>query len=620
MEPGSQHAPCGRRGACGAALAVAVAWLAVALPLLPDFGPVWDEVRGDIPWGHLRLRAMLELDPAWLADGKVAALELPEPHPALIRPIAAPMGVYSIAGVASAISCLALAGQLGVLAPLAAHHLIAALFAAALAALLVAWAGRRLGALTGVLAAALLLSAPRFFADALHNMKDVAEAALYVAASLASLAAIRSGRLRDAAGAGTLAGLALAQKMNGLLIPVQLALYLAVLVAVPRWRAELRPRLLARGIALALPCAALAFLAASPAWWFDPVGECRAWVAYVLEVGRVARPIEVPQGGGAVLALPLLDAFSAVREALYSTPLPLLVFLPFGLASRRLAGRERLFLALGVLVPVLRGAAGGLRNYDGVRHLLEFLPPLALLAAVGVEALAAALARALPRLGRGALPLVGLAALLPGAVTSAATHPNGICSYNALAGGLGGARERGLDAVDYWGNSLWQGLDWVNAHAPTGARVVAPVANHVLRAAAPLKLRADLALGRFEVGAADVPRCVLLLLHPSWYDPLARHLLATEVPVHAIECQGAPILNVYRIDDPGRIAAASAVVAAAAAADARVQAWVRAHPARGVGVLAVLSERGALGFERAAAALAALLPPELQEDGGTLIR
>jgi branched-subunit amino acid transport protein len=176
--------------AWGVALAVAAGFVAIAVLVLPAFGATWDHVLGEIPHGHLRLEFLRTLDPAWLEIDRLTSLRLPAPHPAVPDQPFSRAVVFSPAAVLSALSCEILHGRLGWLPALEAHHLVAALFAAAALAIATIFIARRLGWLAGIGAAALLATAPPFFSAGITNLKDAPEAALYLAATLAGARAL----------------------------------------------------------------------------------------------------------------------------------------------------------------------------------------------------------------------------------------------------------------------------------------------------------------------------------------------------------------------------------------------------------------------------------------------
>jgi hypothetical protein len=89
--------------------------------------------------------------------------------------------------------------------------------------------------------------------------------------------------------------------------------------------------------------------------------------------------------------------------------------------------------------------------YNGIRHFLFVVPPLAILAAMGIDHLWTVLSRSDERLGRlfaGAL----MAVLVAQTWVMGQLHPDEYVYYNMLTGGVKGAE--GAYELDYWGNSL----------------------------------------------------------------------------------------------------------------------------------------------------------------------
>jgi hypothetical protein len=103
--------------------------------------------------------------------------------------------------------------------------------------------------------------------------------------------------------------------------------------------------------------------------------------------------------------------------------------------------------------------------YDNFRHLLFATPPLILLAGYG-------LMRTSDRIQpKGASAIIVLAALLTGIIHIANYHPYEYIYYNQLVGGVDGAD--GRYELDYWCTAYRDAMAYVNAHAPSGARITA---------------------------------------------------------------------------------------------------------------------------------------------------
>jgi hypothetical protein len=133
--------------------------------------------------------------------------------------------------------------------------------------------------------------------------------------------------------------------------------------------------------------------------------------------------------------------------------------------------------ALWFILPILALIFVHAPLYDNTRQIFFILPPVFLVAGLGVESV----------LGRMKLLKVkaGLALLLilPGVVAGIRLHPYEYVYYNALAGNPSGRFE-----LDYWAASYREAANWLNVNAPADATVVVGDPGHI----AELYLRDDL--------------------------------------------------------------------------------------------------------------------------------
>ncbi|MFG0317197.1 MAG: ArnT family glycosyltransferase [Planctomycetota bacterium JB042] len=604
--------PAPRRVAVSLA-AAALAICAVVLGLLAQDGQgvTWDEVIGDLPHGERRLEYLLTLDPARLDPSSLPAAASLEGH---LRYPPAQFGsemIYSVAPILSAVSCRIFFQELGLLSSLAAHHLVAVLSAALLLFVVVRFVSPRAGLLAGISAGLLLATSPRFAAHAVNNVKDAPEAFLYTAAYLAAFVALERGGRGRFVMVGALAGLALAQKGNALFLGPQLLL-LALLQPRGARAAAWRGLLLAGGIAGA------AFLVASPAVWADPSLLLRQ-LEFVMDKGRVD-PIPFVRSDGEPLLLLAVDPLDGWKNALWSTPEPVWLLGVAGLFAR-VPWRLRAALAIGVAVPISRTLLPGAINFDGVRHYLEFLPPLAMLAGLGVARLRETVASAWTSARRAAGPVLAALAVAPGAFLIATTAPHEVCAFDASVGGLAGARAAGLrEADDYWGTSIPAALRFVDRTAPPGAQVVVPVGPHLASADRERLLAPDRALVSLAETSPDRTTFVVVLHRERFFSAAVRELRRAHQPARAIRVQGAVIAEVFRLDDGEEIEALRRIDARAAAARARLQAWLLNHPERAPVVLALFGERHRRGLEPTLRALRDVLPSEHHEDAAIYLR
>lgn len=351
----------------------------------------------------------------------------------------------------------------------AARHLASVAFATVGVLHAVALARLLRGAWAGALAALLCLALPRWSGDAMFNPIDVPTAGMFMAA-LYRLARIardaEAARWRDWLAFGIAAGLTLAVRLIGiLLVPFALGVVVTWLLVHLGDRGRLRragPRL-----ALGLALAALATAAVSAALWPRMLVEPLTGLADTLaRTQRYPWPGKVLHAGELVPATELPARYLVDWFALTTPPV---VFA--GLALALVAGvralrplRARVPLAAALLLPLcfppLYAALSGAVLYDGLRHFLFLLPPLAALAGAGWASGLAWLARRRSALAAGVLVFT---ALLVEPLAWTVRHlPLAYTYFQPLAGGLARASQR--YEGDYWALSVREAAEWLGAH------------------------------------------------------------------------------------------------------------------------------------------------------------
>jgi hypothetical protein len=319
-----------------------------------------------------------------------------------------------------------------------------------------------------VLAGLALATWPRFFAEAANNASDVAAALAWTVALGGVVSALRRQRVAPLVGSALAVGALGAVRLTNVpFLPAVVALWLLLDGDARRsaWRI-VRARWARRAAVLPLALGALvlfrplAWTAPREVFWtiFDGIFAPPPWITKgIVDVFYCG---EVRHGGP--------PAYHLVMLAI-ATPLPTLAGALAGAALAWRRSRTAAALTAAWLVVVVgRHAAMGLGNYDGLRHILDAFPALAMLTGVGAGAAIDALGRALPRRPLAAA-LVVVALVAPGAVAIARLHPYPVAYYNALVGGLGGAA--GRFETEYSGAAYREGIEWAVAHVGRDDRV-----------------------------------------------------------------------------------------------------------------------------------------------------
>jgi 4-amino-4-deoxy-L-arabinose transferase-like glycosyltransferase len=335
--------------------------------------------------------------------------------------------------------------------------------------LLIVWrTGRRVGGpLAGVIALALLGTCPLFVGHAFINAKD---APFAVAMALLLLGLVRAFEEYPRPGAATVAlvgvgaGLAIGTRILGVVGVFYALGALALIVAIDARRDGLRAAGASCGrfVLRLLPGLVLGYVVMALVWpWgaAEPLNPFRALQYFSrffeepwdeLFGGALIKVTEMPRSYlPMLLALKLPAMFGALATGGVAGAL-VGAFRHGNTANRRAV---LLLVALAAALPVAVAVAMRPAMYNGIRHFLFVLPPLAVTGGLAGAWLFDALRRQghLAVMAAAAAFVIGIA--LP-TVDMVRLHPYEYTSFNRLAGGVRGARDRYM--LDYWGLSLKQ--------------------------------------------------------------------------------------------------------------------------------------------------------------------
>ena len=335
--------------------------------------------------------------------------------------------------------------------------------------LVIVWrTGRRVGGpLAGFIALALLATCPLFVGHAFMNAKD---APFAVAMAFLLLGLMRAFEEYPRPGAVTVvlvglgAGLAIGTRILGGFGALYALGALMLIVAIETRRDGLRAAAASCGRFLLrlLPGLLVGYAAMALVWpWgaAEPLNPFRALQYFSrffeepweeLFGGALVKVTQMPRSYlPTLLALKLPEMFTAL--ALGGVIGALIGAFRGGNEPNRRA--VLLLVALAAALPIAVAVAMRPAMYNGVRHFLFVVPPLAVAGGLAGAWLFDALRRRghLAAMAAAVVFVIGLA--LP-VVDIVRVHPYEYTSFNRIAGGVRGARERYM--LDYWGLSLKQ--------------------------------------------------------------------------------------------------------------------------------------------------------------------
>lgn len=340
--------------------------------------------------------------------------------------------------------------------------------------------GRRIGGpWAGVAALALIATCPLYVGHMFMNPKDApfaAAMALFLLALTRAFAEYPRPRAGTIALFGTGLGLAIGSRILGFFAGLY-ALPAFLLIAIVEARRDGARAAAGRMVRFALwllPALVLGYAIMALIWPWAALSPLNPLVA----VEYFSKFFEKPWQelfGGALIAAP--DMPRSYVPTLMALKLPvLLLLLGFGgalgafvaCARRALDVRERaslLALALAGTLPIAVTVIERPAMYNGIRHFVFLLPPLA---ALGGLAAVWLFEHALRRrhFALGAATALFLAGLASPVFDMVRLHPYEYTHFNHLAGGVRGAAKNYM--LDYWGLSLKQASDalraWLASH------------------------------------------------------------------------------------------------------------------------------------------------------------
>jgi len=332
--------------------------------------------------------------------------------------------------------------------------------------------GRRLGGpLAGLLGLLLLAATPLYYGHMFINAKDGPFAAVM---AIALLALVRAFEEYPRATPPTIAlcgigvGLAIGARVLGGFAIATALLPLPFIVAVRSRATGLRIALSECGSFLLpfIPAAILAYLLMGLVWPWSVVSPLNPFRAVEYFSNFFEKPWRELFDGQLI---PVIDMPRSYVPTLLAVQLPELMLALglcgtagaiFAIASKAdhstaAAGRRAALLAtvLAVLLPVLITVATRPAMYNGIRHFIFVLPPLAALGGLAAAQIADRLVRH-GRIAVGAGVLVLLIGIASPVLDMTRLHPYEYTDYNHLAGGPPRARQNYM--LDYWGLSLTQ--------------------------------------------------------------------------------------------------------------------------------------------------------------------
>ena len=317
------------------------------------------------------------------------------------------------------------------------------------------------GTAAAIAAPLLLVTFPRLFSEAHFATQDGQLTAWWLMLWTVQSSFSSSATTRGAIKLGVVLGLTTATKFSGWLA----------------WGPVIASQLIQRNVValrkllIVIPVALAVFCLLNPPLWHDPVAGFREH--FYRNFSRSTVP-DVPTLflGHRYDVEHSLPWYNTVVWLAFVSPMPTLVLGIVGLW--RLLSRPTVWsmtLVLHWATMMVVRALPGAPPHDGVRLFLPALGFWCVVAAIGTQSVATAIAAVRSTPARWVMRSALAAVLLSGAVTVGRYYPQTLSHYSLVAGGLRGAAEKGMEPA-YW----WDGLDsetlrWLNNSTSPGEAI-----------------------------------------------------------------------------------------------------------------------------------------------------
>ena len=344
------------------------------------------------------------------------------------------------------------------------------------------------GSRAGLIAGVGLAVCGSWYGTMFHHSKDIPLAAAMAGALYFLMRAARdfpNPKAGHVVGFGLLTGAALGIKVLGLLLLGYAGVAILLSMPAPLLQTpRLAGRFVWRSLLRLIPALAIAYAIMIVTWpWsaLSPLNPIRGLFSFaefhynirtVLD-GTVYRMATIPRLYVPIyilIKLPLLMLAGAALAMAFAA----LAAITNGAVARR-TRCEIAMVAFAALFPVLCEVVAHGPAFCGLRHFLFVLPPLAVLAGVGLDLALARLSGLRRWLGAAALAVV-VAGFSWNALTLYRLHPYEYLVFNPLVGGIEGASRR--YAMDYWFTIMPEAVDGLEDYLARTEPVASRDLNH----------------------------------------------------------------------------------------------------------------------------------------------
>ena len=456
------------------------------------------------------------------------------------------------ANILSAATCFLFFQTLAIFDPISAHHLIMPILVAILLIFLYSFVKKQTDSFTGLVSVLALLTYPRFFGHTFNNVKDVPEVVLFSLTIILFVEWIYSKKERYFYSAFICWGLALATKMDAVLIPVILLLWqIPTIYKCFSVKGYFKPKIMMQLFVGVIITVGVVMLCYPPLLFQQGMTRSEFLVQIVKYIHSIGTNPDISWN------------LYAPSQILFVTPLVMMVLFLFGLAGlfRKFEQNDLgLLLIIWVLFPVIRHCFPKANHYDGLRHFLVFIVPFSIIISLGLVRLGERSTLFFKITKEWLLILLLLLLITPNLYSLVTLHPYQTTYYNLLVGGLKGAQEKEIPyASDYWLNSYREAWDWLNNNAKKGSNYYAYPEGYLFKFHVQRNDMKPTKVGKMSFPGKKyltIPRNTYVVIVPRKLERMNKPMHLSEIltvtdqfkMVYQVKRQKGEIMTIYYID------------------------------------------------------------------------
>lgn len=450
-------------------------------------------------------------------------------------------GHPALNGIAASLSNYILYQKLGVLGDLESYHFYIILTISFMTFFVAIFMWKKYGFLESVVSSLALSTYPLLIGDQHFNIKDPIETVFYTITIISFYLGITKSNFKWLLTSAFFFGFALSVKFNIVFALVPMGIWLIYFLRKNKLRPDLRKKIIYVLILFPIIVSAILFIS-YPVIWKAPFKELSELARFYLGVGfSQSQP-------SSYYLLGFINYFPSLWIIVTTPPATLILFILSFLFFKKIIRKNSstLILFAWFLTTIIRISLFKALSYNGVRLIMEYIPPMAMLTGISAGYIYKKVNK---RLKVVAIIII-FASFVPTIYKLVKIHPNENVYFNSLVGGLPGAKKISLNSWgNSYGNAYYQAIVWINKNAEENARLTLPVGliGNIPR----YRLRKDISLSNdYSSGLNHDGEYLLELTYDypqmEWF--ALKYLNSAMKPVYEVKIEGIAIAKVWKND------------------------------------------------------------------------